>query len=776
MFSSMKIQQNQIHQTLSLPHSVEYVRKLLESDQFSHRTALALEVCEHLNFYDLKGKPQQSGCLKALRNLEKKGYFILPKVTGAARRKTPRRCERPIPQPNNVPNNINEIRNLWLCLVRSEWDMRKWNEMMINEHPQKAGPLVGRQLRYLIYSDHGLLGGIGFASAALQLADRDKWIGWNAEQRGKHLHYVVGMSRFLIRPSVSCKNLASKVLSMSLEQMANDFEERYGYRPLLVESFVDDAHHSGTCYRAANWIKIGATKGRGRQDRNDQAALTIKSIYVYKLVDDFRIQMGLSSNAGKEALTITDGLDEDAWAGYEFKDANLGDSRLSDRLVKVATAKAQSLNRAFTGAAKGNLAEVKAYYRFIDQPEESAVTPENILAPHRERTIRRMMGQKIVLAIQDGSDLNFNRLKHCKGLGTIGSNQTSEFKGLHLHSTQAITTDGIPLGILRADFTAPENKSSNSSKPIEEKKTFSWIEHYRHLAEIADTIPNTRIINVCDREADFFELFEEQRKHPSVDLLIRIKQDRKITEEPFTSFAAVHQAPVLSSIQIRVPRKSARVRRGKQKKCPKQLARNAILTIRAKHVEIKPPAHISLDKPFKAWIIHALEENPPEGVEPVEWKILTTVEVNSAQEAEECLRWYCLRWRIEDWHRVLKSGCRIEEISHESSGRLCRAISINLVIAWRIMVMTLLGREQPDLPADVLFTDIEIRTLEAFAKKKNLPPPILVGDAVKLIAKIGGYLGRKSDLPPGHQILWQGYIIFRAMCLGYELSQNDDSS
>ncbi|MFQ5730211.1 MAG: Druantia anti-phage system protein DruA, partial [Waddliaceae bacterium] len=184
-------------------------------------------------------------------------------------------------------------------LVRTDEQMRIWNELMINEHPQGVGPLVGRQLRYLISSAYGWLGGFGFASAALQLTDRDQWIGWDAEQRQKHLHLVINMSRFLIRPNIHCKNLASKVLSMSLLRLQDDFKQKYGYKPLLVESFVDDSFYSGTCYQAANWIEIGKTKGRGRQDRFNRSPLTVKSIYVYSFKHDFRTQMGLSLNAGQ---------------------------------------------------------------------------------------------------------------------------------------------------------------------------------------------------------------------------------------------------------------------------------------------------------------------------------------------------------------------------------------------------------------------------------------------------------------------------------------------
>ncbi len=137
--------------------------------------------------------------------------------------------------------------------------------------------------------------------------------------------------------------------------------------------------------------------------------------------------------------------------------------------------------------------------------------------------------------------------------------------------------------------------------------------------------------------------------------------------------------------------------------------------------------------------------------------------------AEQCLRWYCLRWRIEDWHRVLKSGCRVEDAAHHTAERLKRALAINLVIAWRIMLMTLMGRETPELDAEILFSDIELRVLRAYSKKNGLKKPESLGEAIKIVARMGGYLGRNNDPPPGHQIIWRGYIELQSLCRGYLL-------
>lgn len=435
--------------------------------------------------------------------------------------------------------------------------------------------------------------------------------------------------------------------------------------------------------------------------------------------------MGLSENAGLGALKIADGLDGNEWAEHEFGGAPLGDIRLSRRLISVAAAKAEDPGSAFSGVVKGSWSNTKAYYRMIDQPEDSAVNLPNILEPHRKRTARRMMGQKTVLCIQDGSELNYTNLDQCKDLGFLKSNQTgAKMMGLNLHSTLAIATNGLPLGVLKSQAIAPKPKDINESRkpsaiPIEEKKSFVWIEHHRDLVELSKEMPNTKLINVCDREADFFEMFDEQRKNPSFDLLVRAQHNRNIKENPYKLFEAVRQEPELTSISVSIPHLSARPKKSKQRKRAARPGRMAELGIRKIHIKLPPPEYYSDRASIDIWLIHALEKNPPLNGTAVEWCLLTTIDVLSSEDAEKCLRWYTLRWRIEDWHRVLKSGCNIGDLKHKTAERLRRAIGINLVIAWRIMLMTLLGRETPELPAEILFSDIEIRTLRAYAKKKS---------------------------------------------------------
>jgi hypothetical protein len=229
-------------------------------------------------------------------------------------------------------------------------------------------------------------------------------------------------------------------------------------------------------------------------------------------------------------------------------------------------------------------------------------------------------------------------------------------------------------------------------------------------------MPDTRLVSVMDREADFFELFEAQRRRDKVDLLVRAKHDR-ITGDKLSLFDQMRSDTVKSRLAIAVPRQSARAKKSKQKARAGHPQRTAQVQLRYREVVLPAPKHHAGKPPLRLWAVHVREPRPPAGVAPLEWFLLSTREIACVEQAQECLRWYCLRWRIEDWHRVLKSGCRVEALQHKTAERLKRAIALNLVIAWRIMLLTLLGRQAPELPADVLLSDLEIEVLQAYAKK-----------------------------------------------------------
>ena len=775
--------QNQIKRTLS--QNLDRLHGLMQQETFPHRTALADRVCAAFGFHDARGRSQRSGCLKALRELEASRQIDLPAPRRQVGRCGPRRLEEAVPEPVGVPDVVGRVQDLKLILVQEGRQRALWNELLAREHPRGAGPLVGAQLRYLVGSAHGWLGGLGFAAAALRLADRDRWIGWDESQRRAHLHRVVGLARFLIRPSVRCRNLASRVLGEALRRLGGDFEARYGYRPWLVETFVETVEHDGASLRASNWRVLGRTRGRGRQDRKHRASETTKTIYGYELQRDWRELLGVGPAPGRgvEPMSEGEGVEASSWAEQEFGEAPLGDARLSRRLVRSARRQAEEPGRAFTGVARGDRAAVKGHYRLIDQPKESAVTVENILHPHRERTRQRMQGQRTVLCIQDGSDLNFTRRSQCEGLGVIGSNQTgATARGLHLHATLVVGETGLPLGVLRAKLDAPKRGPAATRR---EKKTFRWIEGLRDCAEVSRSLDGVRVISVMDREADFFGLFAEQRENPEVDLLVRAKQDRVLERKiPGKKkkgsgqrknrklFGRMRSEPVRGRFLLKVSRLSRRIKASRQAARPGRAARVAEMELRYETLTIpaplKTPAGVD---PAPLTVVHAREIRAPAKGKRLEWFLLTTLPVRDAEQARRVLTWYTLRWRVEDYFRVLKTGCRVQQLQHQTADRLKRAIAIHAVIAWRIMLMTLLGREDPDLPAQLLFSDLEIRVLEAFAASRGYPPPEDLGAAVLVLARLGGYLARKHDPPPGHQLMWQGYVTLYGMCLGFALRE-----
>ena len=771
--------QHLIKRKIIQAHVVDYIKDLLEVNKDMNRTMLSDLVCEEFGFFDKRGKKQTSTCSKALRDLEEKNYIALPApLTSKGGKWSPRRMDHMVPAPEGVPSEVGAFEHLTLDLVEDEDQMRLWNEMMIREHPQGQRPLVGRQLRYLIWSECGWLGAFGFAAPALALRDRDSWIGWSAQARRLYLDRIVCLSRFLIRPSVHCSNLASHVLGLCLRMMPLDFENHYGYRPYLVESFVDATLHSGASYKATNWMRVGKTQGRGRHDSSHKNAETSKDIYLYPLRHNFRRLMGVAKGAGKGPLHPGTGIGGKGWGLQEFGAAQLGDKRLTNRLCSIAQVLSDNPGETITTASGGDRVVTQGFYRFIDHPNE-ALSMDVINAPHRDQTIRRMAGQSRVLCIQDSTDLNYGTLGQCDGLGFIGKNEKNTTSGLRLHSTFVTTETGLPLGVLRPTCDAPTFKSDGSAQgkdrkmiPIEEKSSFRWIVHFRDCQEIAKQLPETKILCLMDREADMFELFHEWRKDQRVDLLVRAKHNRRITSE-LKLFDKVLSSPVLTRVRVKIPRqrarKATRHKKGRAGKPP----RKATLSLRSCHIEIKPDAKGLLRKesPISLWIIHAREENPPSDVEePIHWYLLTTLPIVSAADALQCLKWYTFRWRIEEWHRVLKSGCEIEAAAHKTATRLKRFIGINLVIAWRIMLMTRLSREQPTLPPEILFSEEELKVLYIIADKRQFAEPETLQKAVHIVARLGGYLARKSDPPPGDQVIWKGSEKLQYMLIGFRLA------
>ncbi len=796
------VDQHCIARTLGSQQAVAALQVLLAESGSVSRSEIARRVCDQFHFVDSLGRWQLASCQKALRSLDAADRIRLPAPQpGGHWPGRPSRLGRPVPEPVAVPAAAGAVQGLQLTLVQTQLQRRTWNEIVATEHPQGAVLHVGAQLRYLIESRHGILGAVGFAASALALAARDEWIGWSAPMRRKRLHRILGLSRFLIRPSVRCHCLASQVLGKVLRRLPDDFRQRYGYRPALVETFCDASRHAGTCFRAANFTCIGQTAGRGRFAPRDER-VPAKQIFVYPLSTDWRRVLGTV-----EPLGVAEGLDLDQFAANELGGAPLGDVRLSRRLVRTASMQAAAPSASIPAAAQGRRALVKGHYRFIDQPSRSAVTPENMLAPHRERTLRRMQGEGVVLCLQDGTDLNFAEHPGCVGLGLIARNRRSQAKGgktkakagkaqgagsasakerskgrqvpagdvypdgtlgLHMHSTLAVNAAGIPLGVPQIQFDAPDGKAERG-KPLQERKTMRWMRGLRECGQLAGRLPGTRVVSVMDREGDVFALFAEGRRLQSagVELLVRARHNRSRGKGRPKLFEHIRAQKAQAELQLDVARSSARRSTRRQKRKAVRKARRATAELRWKSVEIRDPG--GREQPVRLQLAHVWERSAPAGKKPLEWYLLTTLEVGCKQDAERVLDWYGLRWRIEDWHRILKAGCKVEYLGHRKGERIERVVTIKAVIAWRLAAMTLLGRETPELPAEVFYTELQLRVLRHFAKRRGMAEPANLGLAVRTMAIMGGYLYRRNGPPAGHQKIWEGWTRLTIMSEAYEL-------
>lgn len=723
---------------------LQRIQQTIDDEPGLSRGILSRRVCQWLNWRTALGQLKEVSCRVALLKLYRRGLLRLPKVDLRAIPRPQRvRTEPPRREPASVETSLQVLQPVSLVRINSADSAlsRIWNDLMNQYHYLGAGPLCGAQIRYLIRSGTGeWLGGLAFSASAWRVKARDRWIGWNEEVRREHLQEVIANSRFLIRPSLRAPNLASHVLGLALRRVGSDWRDRYGYEPLLVETFVDAERFAGTCYQAANWELVGVTQGRGRQDTEHECAQPVKKVWVYPLHAQAREQL----RGGGSAPTMSVSSD---WAEQEFGGAVLGDERLKRRLLVLAR-DFYARPQASVPEACQTRSKTKAAYRFFDHPE----TQMNVLLePHYEATQQRVAAEKVVLAVQDTTSLNYTSHPATENLGPIGS-KPGEIIGLLVHSTMAFNVEGTPLGLLDVQCWARDaatfgQKHQRKQRPIEEKESSKWLKSFRRVAEVQRRNPDTRVVSIGDRESDLYELLKEALTDAQGPwLLIRAGQDRRLAEGQEYLESCVAQQPVAGTQEIRVPRHGA------------QQARVARLEVRFARVNLQPPKIKHQLGTLTLWAVLVQEVEAPSGSDPVRWTLLTTCPVESFEAACEKLRWYTLRWGIEIYHRTLKSGCQIEERQLGAADRIEACLAIDLVVAWRIFHLAKLGREIPNVPCTVYFEDAEWKALVAYITRNPVPPtqPPSLREATRMVATLGGFLGRKSDGEPGTKSLWLG--------------------
>ncbi len=720
---------------------LDRIQETVRSEPSISRLDLSRRVCEWLNWRSPSGRLQDMGCRKALAQLHQRGLLELP------RRKERYGFERAGGHPGTpeLPELCCPLRALGAVTVepvssRYAKASKVWFALLDRYHYLGSGPLCGAQIRYVVKSaTHGYLGALAFSSAAWALKARDGYIGWTEGARRAHLPQVVANDRFLILPTVQVKHLASHVLALALARLAEDWEQRYQIRPVLVETFVDPSRFAGTCYKAANWRYVGDTAGR-RDGRP-------KQIFLYPLERQWRKVL---CTEPPRALAERPRLDAPAhWAEAEFGTVRWYDERLKQRLYRIAQDFYQD-PQANIPAACGTKARTMGAYRFFRNPK---VTLEVVLTAHTEATLARIKGHRVVLVPQDTTTLNYSAHPLTDGLGPTNT-QADHALGLLLHDTLAFTEGGTPLGILDAqcwarDPHAQGKRYRRKELPLEQKESMKWLRSFRKAAQVQTLCPETMLVVMGDREADIYELFLEASQAPAGPrLLVRAERTRHRAGDQASLWDFLGKQRVAGGLKIRIPRRGSRP------------ARDAWVQVRFARVTLPPPKRCGAAPALPVWAVYVTEQARQTVAEPIEWMLLTTVEVHSFAAAQQRVEWYTGRWGIEVYHRTLKSGCRIEDRQLGTADRLESCLGVDMVVAWRIYHLTMLGRESPHLPCTVLFKEIEWKALCCYVNKTPIPParPPSISEVTRMIAALGGHLGRKGDGFPGTQTLWRGMV------------------
>jgi hypothetical protein len=300
----------------------------------------------------------------------------------------------------------------------------------------------------------------------------------------------------------------------------------------------------------------------------------------------------------------------------------------------------------------------------------------------------------------------------------------------------------------------------HKQREISEKESQKWLTSLNSVNAASQANPHTHFVSIGDREADVYDLFLMERGE-KVDLLVRAIRDRRVEQPERYLWATLAAEPVVATVEIQVPR---------QKNRP---ARGATIQLRWKKVRVRPPKHRKAEKLpiLTLWAVWAIELAPPPDTDPIEWMLLCTKPIQSSAEAIERLDWYACRWGIEVWHKILKSGCRIESRQLDHADRLKRLLTLFSIVAWRILFATMLSRALPDIPCTAFFENVEWQALYCAVYHTNRVPETApsLRDAVRMVAQLGGFLGRKQDGEPGVTTLWKGFQRLPDFLLMYRL-------
>jgi hypothetical protein len=447
-----------------------------------------------------------------------------------------------------------------------------------------------------------------------------------------------------------------------------------------------------------------------------------------------------------------------SWAEGEFGGAQLCDSRRTLRLVQLAAGAASEIGAALSSVCGGSGAQ--AVSRLMNRKE---TTVDSVLEWHTKQTDLRCANVECVLAVQDTTVLDFSSHKSASGLGSTGS---SGGRGLLMHSVLAVSDDGVPLGILGEQIWARSEseqgiRHTRRKRATCEKESIKWLRGLEQAQSA--TSASVPVIVIGDRESDVYALFTVPRRE-NVDLLVRLAHNRAVADSSAGNVRkAVAQSGIVGSHDLGVPRQGSRK------------ARTAHLEVRVASVLLKRPCNNRIDRlpsSIRVQVIHAVEVAAPEGVEPLDWMLLTTCQIGDLAEACQAIQRYSRRWIIEEFHRVLKSGCRFERVQFECVESIMPAIALLSVVAWRVLHLTKTARTNPDADACNVADADELAALGSWLRSQGSKDHLIqtVRQFTIAVARLGGFLARKSDGMPGTKTVWQGLRNLEMLVTGYKLA------
>jgi len=451
-----------------------------------------------------------------------------------------------------------------------------------------------------------------------------------------------------------------------------------------------------------------------------------------------------------------------------MKTAELNDKRLNDRL-RVVLGQLGEHPTASIPAACGGYAEMAAAYRLFANDK---VTFDNILQAHGDATRQRIVGQPVVILAQDTTEVDLTRPeKPVVGAGPLDDGARV---GALLHLLHSFTPDGTPLGTVHAVSWARDagtaaasslSRAERAATAIEEKESYRWITTLRHARTVANDCPTTCCVCVADSEADIYEFLVEGTEGPeNLHWIVRACQDRALClenkEKSATPSLSEHLLvqPVLFTKTIHVRGRKTKVACETRSRRQARQSREAEVSVRAARVTLRPPRRPGGKLPtVTVNVVLVRENNPPAGEQPVEWLLLTSLPIEDLEQVRQVIQYYCVRWMIEVLFRVLKSGCRVEGRRFEHLDRLTTCLAVYLIVAWRTLYVCRLGRSCPDISCEAVFEPAEWKAAWKVVRREDPPlqPPPL-GEIVRLVAQLGGYVNRKRADPPGPQTLWIG--------------------